>query len=115
MRIMVPPYLQKKILDELHEGHPGVVHMEEVAQSYVWWPGIDADMENTMKMCAACQQKRALPTQAPLHPWAWPTRPRARLHLDFAGPAQFFGGGRRPFKVAGGVRDALNSGRSYHR
>ena len=25
---------------------------------------------------------------APLHPWKWPTRPWARLHLDFAGPFQ---------------------------
>jgi hypothetical protein len=26
------------------------------------------------------------PPLAPLHPWKWPTRPWARLHLDFAGP-----------------------------
>ena len=28
------------------------------------------------------------PPLAPLHPWKWPTRPWARLHLDFAGPFQ---------------------------
>ena len=29
---------------------------------------------------------RAAPPVAPLHPWKWPTRPWARLHLDYAGP-----------------------------
>ena len=26
------------------------------------------------------------PPVAPLQPWIWPTRPWARLHLDYAGP-----------------------------
>ena len=26
------------------------------------------------------------PAKAPLHPWAWPTAPWERIHVDFAGP-----------------------------
>ena len=26
------------------------------------------------------------PASAPLHPWQWPSQPRSRLHLDYAGP-----------------------------
>lgn len=26
--------------------------------------------------------------EAPLYPWSWPTRPWARLHLDYAGPVE---------------------------
>ena len=39
-----------------------------------------------------CQRMPGLPDVAadtpvaPLQPWKWPTRPWARLHLDFAGP-----------------------------
>ena len=29
---------------------------------------------------------QSLPARAPLNPWKWPTRPWARLHLDYAGP-----------------------------
>ena len=30
--------------------------------------------------------KSAAPPVSPLHPWAWPTRPWARLHIDYVGP-----------------------------
>ena len=53
---------------------------------YVWWPGIDADIERSVRLCLPCQEGQSSPPAAPLHPWKWPTRPWARLHLDFAGP-----------------------------
>ncbi len=34
----------------------------------------------------ACQRSRSVPSVAPLHPWAWPSRPWARLQWDYAGP-----------------------------
>ncbi|XP_064462940.1 uncharacterized protein K02A2.6-like [Ornithodoros turicata] len=88
MRIVIPTSLQQAVLHEVHEGHPGVVRMKEVARSYVWWPRVDLDIQSLVRNCAPCQQERPLPTQALLHPWAWPTRPWSRLHLDFAGPFQ---------------------------
>ncbi|XP_064470249.1 uncharacterized protein K02A2.6-like [Ornithodoros turicata] len=88
MRIVIPTFLRTTVLQELHEGHPGIVRMKEISRSYVWWPRIDVDIEAVVKGCPACQQGRALPTPAPLHPWAWPTRPWSRLHIDFAGPFQ---------------------------
>lgn len=29
---------------------------------------------------------KTLPIQAPLHPWAWPSRAWSRIHIDFMGP-----------------------------
>lgn len=55
---------------------------------YVWWPGINQDIEKMVKQCLPCQKTRAEPNEAPLHSWSWPTRPWARLHLDYAGPVQ---------------------------
>ena len=47
---------------------------------------MDADVERSVRLCAECQEMQSSPPPAPLHPWKWPTRPWARLHLDFAGP-----------------------------
>ena len=52
---------------------------------YVWWPGMDTDIEKLVWGCSECQAIQSSPPAAPLHPWKWPTRPRARFHLDFAG------------------------------
>ena len=41
-----------------------------------------------MKQCEECQQSRATPPPAPLHPWQWPTHPWRRIHIDFAGPKE---------------------------
>ena len=73
-------------MQELHEGQPGMTKMKALARMYVWWPGMEKDIETTVRTCAECQSVRAAPQVAPLHPWKWPTRPRARLHLDYAGP-----------------------------
>ena len=85
-RVVVPPPGRDAVLHELHEGHPGITRMKALARMYVWWPGITADIEKSVRLCPECQQVQSSPPLAPLHPWKWPTRPWARLHLDFAGP-----------------------------
>ena len=77
---------REAVLQELHEGHPGMTKMKALARMYVWWPGMEKDIETTVRTCAECQSVHATPPVAPLHLWRWPTRPWARLHLDYAGP-----------------------------
>ena len=38
-RIIVPPSGQSKVLDVLHDGHPGISRMKELTRSFIWWPG----------------------------------------------------------------------------
>ncbi|XP_048031439.1 uncharacterized protein K02A2.6-like [Megalobrama amblycephala] len=85
-RVVIPPKLRSRVLAELHTGHPGVVRMKAVARSYVWWPGIDAQIEQLSKTCHSCQQTHKAPGPSPLHPWKWPESPWHRIHVDFAGP-----------------------------
>ena len=87
-RVIVPHACRDTVLTELHEGHPGVTRMKGLSRMYVWWPGITKDIERTVQQCSACQLHQSTPSVAPLHPWSWPTRPWARLHLDYAGPIQ---------------------------
>ena len=83
---MVPTQGQKAVLKELHETHLGASKMKAVARSYIWWPKMDADIEEVARKCPNCQQNTSDPAKAPLHQWEWPAQPWCRLHLDFAGP-----------------------------
>ena len=60
--------------------------MKSVARSYVWWPGLDQNIEDLVKGCIPCQSVKSAPPIAPLHPWIWPSKPCQRIHVDFAGP-----------------------------
>lgn len=85
-RVIIPKKLQGSVLNELPSNHPGVSRMKSVAQSYVWWPGLDQNIEDLVKGCIPCQSVKSAPPIAPLHPWIWPSKPWQRIHVDFAGP-----------------------------
>lgn len=87
-RVVVPVLAREEVLALLHDAHPGIVRMKGLARSYVWWPGIDAQVEEVVKRCSTCQMSRHNPPRAPVHPWEWSSRKWSRLHVDFAGPFQ---------------------------
>ena len=69
VRVIIPAASQDAVLTELHEGHPGMVKMKWLARMYVWWPGINDDIERTVRQCTECQLHQPTPAVAPLHPW----------------------------------------------
>ena len=87
-RVVVPPQGRNAVLQQLHEGHPGMTRMKSLARMYVWWPCLEGDIERSVQQCVHCQEQQSVPPVAPLQPWKWPSRPWARLHMDFAGPFQ---------------------------
>ena len=54
-RVVVPPQGQKAVLQELHSAHPGMTKMKSLARMYVWWPGLDKDIEESVRLCNECQ------------------------------------------------------------
>ena len=60
--------------------------MKSLARSYIWWPGLDKEIEEKVRMCTSCQEQQPMPAEAELHPWEYLSRPWSRLHMDFAGP-----------------------------
>ncbi|XP_060543487.1 zinc finger protein DPF3 isoform X1 [Pantherophis guttatus] len=85
-RVVIPHILQKKTLEALHSGHPGIVRMKALARSYVWWPTLDKDIEKWIVRCDPCQEVRPAPLQAQPTEWEMPSSPWLRIHIDFAGP-----------------------------
>ena len=68
-RIVVPKPGRELLLQELHCGHPGMFRMKTLAQMFLWWPGLDSDIENIVQCCTNCHLQCPSPTRAPLHPW----------------------------------------------
>ena len=76
--------LQGHLLEELHECHPGMCRMKALARSFVWWPGIDQDIEDRVRFCKDCVNMQSTPKSVPLLFWPWATEPWQRIHVDFA-------------------------------
>ena len=85
-RVVIPKCAHPVIMDQLHETHPGVSRMKSLARSFVWWPGLDKQIEDCVEQCRVCQESRPVPAKAPIHPWEWPHNPWSRIHIDHAGP-----------------------------
>ena len=76
IRVMIPEKLQSMVLKGLHhQGHPG--RMKATARSYLWWPGLDKDLEKLAKSCLSCQTVKQI--HLLLH-FIF-----GRIHIDFAG------------------------------
>lgn len=86
LRVVIPKRYQNKIIDMLHTGHPGMSRMKSLSKLHVWWPSINADIENHVRSCSACAENSREPDRAPVHPWIRPITPWSRIHVDFAGP-----------------------------
>ena len=85
-RVVIPKVGREKVIEALHETHPGIVKMKTLARNYVWWPKMDEQLELKVRTCKMCQCNQKNPQVAPLNPWKWPEEPWVRLHADYAGP-----------------------------
>lgn len=83
LRIVVPEVYKRRMLEELHSSHLGIVKTKCNARSRMWWPGIDGDIERWVGSCSECAAVRAAPPRAPPAPWPRPAGPWQRLHIDY--------------------------------
>lgn len=85
-RLIIPAALRNTVLNQLHASHMGIVKTKSLARSYVWWPGVDSDVEAVCRQCDTCAAEAQAPPRAPPRPWPYDVRPWSRLHIDFLGP-----------------------------
>ena len=60
IRVTVPERLRARVMDELHENHPGMAKAKSLARGYVWWPSLDAYIEEMTSSCVCCQMTKVL-------------------------------------------------------
>lgn len=58
--------------------------MTALARGYVWYPNLDADIEQLIRDCAVCKTLQHATPHEELVPWSWPTRRWQRIFIDFA-------------------------------
>ncbi|CAI6350433.1 unnamed protein product [Macrosiphum euphorbiae] len=82
-RILIPKVLRKDLLKEVHSTHMGMSKMKTLCRSYMWWPGLDKDIEKWVQSCDACLQSRSEPILAEPKKWEEASCPMDRIHIDF--------------------------------
>ncbi|XP_049278095.1 uncharacterized protein K02A2.6-like [Anopheles funestus] len=87
-RVVIPTKLRHRCIKQLHEGHPGMQRMKELARSYVYWPGMDEDIVECVRTCHACAVAAKTPPHAKPVPWPTTKHPWERIHVDYAGPIE---------------------------
>ncbi|XP_054289364.1 uncharacterized protein K02A2.6-like [Macrosteles quadrilineatus] len=76
--------LQGKVIQILHEQHPGITRMKLLARSHVWWPGTEKVIEDAVSSCLICQSTRNAASKVPLQQWPLTSERWRRIHIDFA-------------------------------
>lgn len=81
-RIVVPAASRKTVLRRLHDSHRGVEATKRRANQTVFWPGINADITNTVRACEACQTLLPSQQQEEYRNDDQPTRPFESISAD---------------------------------
>ena len=59
-RIVMPTTLQKRAIELAHRGHQGITKTKALIRSKVWFPYMDAAVEDAVQRCIPCQANRLL-------------------------------------------------------
>lgn len=82
-RVVIPQIMQNKVLDLLHANHAGIVKMKQLARRYVYWFGINSDIDKFVPSCDICSSMTILPKPKLLSKWIPTTKPFSILIFFF--------------------------------
>lgn len=82
-RVIIPSDLRQKLLEVLHRPHLGIVRTKKIAKSYIFWPGMMKEIEQTIKACNICAETSKYDGPKDFKSWPETTEPWERIHIDF--------------------------------
>ena len=81
--IVIPDSQWEKTLTNLHVGHQGTIAMQQIAKITVYWPEINADIEDFVNHCQGCLVTKPNNTSEPLLSHEVLDRPWEKIGADF--------------------------------
>ena len=85
-RIVIPTSMQKNIAQIVHDGHQGLVKTKSLLRAKVWFPRMDAMVEETVKTVCTCSAVQKDVRMQPLKMSPLSDRPWQCVTIDFSGP-----------------------------
>lgn len=82
--MILPKKLRSEALNTAHRGHPGITTMKNLLRLGVWWPGMDREIEETVRSCPSCQLVTKISHPLPIKMTDVPTNPWDYISMDFA-------------------------------
>ena len=82
LRLVIQHKIQEEYLHCLHEGHLWSKNVQDNAKQHMYWPGIDAHIEDYTKWCQECIKWSQL-AQEPLQPHDIPEGPQRKVGMDY--------------------------------
>ena len=74
-RLVVPQSIRRRILKDLVQMHQGATKLRQRARLTLFWPGMDADIEDVARCCDECVSRQPSLPAEPLRPHPPATRP----------------------------------------
>uniref|UniRef100_A0A915L0X5 RNA-directed DNA polymerase n=1 Tax=Romanomermis culicivorax TaxID=13658 RepID=A0A915L0X5_ROMCU len=87
-QIVVPSKLCRQLMNKAHKGHPSIVRAKIKLGETYWWPGIAADIEETICHCQGCQDSAKSNPQStiPTDPLRLRKAPWEEIAIEVTGP-----------------------------
>ena len=82
IRIIIPRSLRPETLQRIHAAHLGIEKCRARARTAVFWPGINAAIDDVVSQCSTCQQHQRSNQRKPLIPQQVPQRPWCTVAAD---------------------------------
>ena len=81
-RIVIPQSLRGELLQILHQSHTGIVKTKQRARERIYWPGLNAQIEDMVNKCSVCLETRPNQTKEPMTIHPIPALPWTKVGTD---------------------------------
>src|SRR3954469_5182167 len=89
-RIVIPEKHKDKIIIRWHNhplsGHMGISNTLYNIQTEYWWPKMENDIQDHIRICDTCQKRKTNKDRVPLETSRQPTKPFEHIGIDVMGP-----------------------------
>lgn len=81
-RLVIPSSMRRSMLDLIHRSHLGITKCKQRAREVMYWPSMNADIEETIKNCSNCADVQRQQMKEPLKSAPLPIFPFQRVSSD---------------------------------